>query len=197
MEYYTEALKWIGSILGSLIAAYLGYVISKIWFELKSKRMFGKFEGTWVERIDSQDGRKFSVAEFKYDQKTRTYKYDGKNFSNDGSEFLNWKTVALVKDKDSPRLLYIYEVDQSKVPPTYKEGFGVTNFCERTSKFIDGYFVDSDRETAPRDLRFIRIEELASNKEVNFYLGNRDIDQLKRFIKHIVKVEKELDKNLF
>lgn len=191
-NYSSEIL--VGTI-ASLVAAIITYFFSNQRAKFIESRLYGKFEGMWVERIENQPERIFSIATFGYDKKRRTYKYDGKNFNNDGSIYYKWNTVRIWHDRDTPRMLYIYEVVESLNPPKWKEGFGITNLDIKNKKFINGFFMDADKLGKPKDLRMIRIEELA--EKMFFDLGDRSDNRLCNFIRRIVEIEKNTNTELF
>ena len=188
----------IGLLIG-IIASLIAAIIYSLYQQRKRMKMeyklYGKLEGTWVEKISKQEGRKYSIAKFEYNKKKNIFKYDGQNYQNNGDKYYKWKSVRVWHDRDSPRILYIYTVDESKKPPKWKEGFGVTNYDNNSNNFTDGYFVDADSPTEPKEIKFIRIEELAS--KLYFDLGNKDDSRLKEFIKRIKKYEEENGKDIF
>lgn len=178
----------IGTILG-LLAGYIMEYLTKYLAGRKEKDLYAGLEGIWVERIENQEERRFSIARFSFDKKAGTFHYNGNNYNNDSTHFYRWRSEKIFKDQDKQRLLYIYSVSEDGKNYILKEGFGVSYFDSHKAKwtFTHGYFLDADLTTKPRNLKFIRATELA--QKLSFDLGDASDHKLCLFVSRLIEYE--------
>lgn len=177
-----------GFILGvfsSLVASW----IYKLNEAKQEKKMYTNLAGLWIERIDGQENRRFSIADFRYDQTDGKFHYNGINFNNDSTIYYRWRSERIFKDTDRDRLLYIYSVSENGIIYTHKEGFGVTYFNQTKNDcyFTYGYFLNADLNAEPRNMKLIKADKLA--KKYSFDLADKTPKSLSKFVKRLVEIE--------
>jgi hypothetical protein len=132
----------IGTMFG-LLASIIWEHIKKHLLGRKEKKLYACLEGLWVERIENQEDRRFSIARFSFNKKSGTFHYNGNNYNNDSTNFYRWRSERIFNDKDKQRLLYIYSVSEDGMNYIQKEGFGVSYFYSDKTEcaFTHGYFL--------------------------------------------------------
>ena len=186
----------IGFLLG-IISSMIATILLNKNRAAKENRIYKHLAGIWLERIDGQDDRRFSIAYFRFEKSDRKYHYNGINFKNDGTIYYRWRSEKIFKDTDTERILYIYSVSDNGVIYTLKEGFGVSYFdyVRNECNFTHGYFLDADLKDEPRNIRFIKASNLA--KKYSYDLSDKSERGLGKFIKRIAEIEEQTGKPCF
>lgn len=175
----------IGFITGLIVGIVANFITEylKNWQEHKKyEKFYGELSGYWLETIERQSERKYSIGYLHYDKKTKKPHYNGINFKNNGIIYYYWRTEKVWIDQDKDKMLYIYSVSEDNRLFELKEGFGV-NLIKKSSKgaeFTKGYFVDSEKVTTPRHLKLKRLSELAD--KMHFKFSNYSENEFSEFI---------------
>lgn len=93
-------------------------------------------EGYWLEEIPKSPNRRYSVGQFIYHRDTKSYSYDGANYTNDGRLFCTWKSTNLTADIPNKKIYYIFEASKKDELYNVNYGFGVINVELKDGKAI-------------------------------------------------------------
>ena len=186
----------IGFFLGVLSSLLASFITQRNRLN-KENKLYKQLAGIWIERINQQPDRKFSIAQFRCDDFSKKFHYNGINFKNSGQIHYRWRTEKIFKDTDTDRILYIYSVSDKNRPGKFREGFGVSyyEYEGEECKFTHGYFLDADHKDEPRDVKFIRADVLA--KKVSYDLGNQSESVFSKFIERLSELEERTGKPCF
>jgi len=189
-DVITLVIGFITGIITSLIANWIQNRIAK----RKEYLLYSKLSGKWVERIQGQEGRRFSIADFTYNEDVNSFRYNGINYKDNSEKHYRWQSETIFKDTLNNRILYIYSVFEDGGYHIVKDGFGVSYFNDNCD-FTHGYFIDANSTTNIRNIEYIRIETLA--KKHSYDLDDKAPDKISKFIKFLVDFEDRNNRNCF
>lgn len=133
------------SIAGTLLALFIIYWIEKIMMRIRIFRKYGKYEGKWLQILNTSN-RPYSMCEIIYDPQ-KGYVFKGRNYSTGAEEgSTDFESRHVVID-DSGMLCSIRATQNYK--PHYKEGLGYYHYCNNflsTLTTMRGYFYDTISE---------------------------------------------------
>ena len=181
-----DLLNFFVGFLTGIITSLIANWIQSVFNVRKDILQYSNLSGKWIERIDIQIGRRFSVADFKYDKKLNAYRYNGTNYKDDSSIHYRWQSETIFKDNDNSRILYIYSVFEDGNYHIVKDGFGVSYFDDKLD-FTHGYFIDANSATNIRNIQYVRIEILA--KKHSYDLDDMSPEKVAKFIKFLTDFE--------
>lgn len=111
----------------TLCVLLLIFLIEKILVCFKCFRKYGKYEGVWIEILDTCD-RPYSICRLRYDVK-RGYVFEGTNYSICmGKSSVNFVSKSVTIDDE--RVFYTTEGIKNQ-KTHYKQGWGSFNFCPK------------------------------------------------------------------
>ena len=87
-------------IVASIIATYFYHFVQ----HMKERNIKIDIEGVWLEHMESDKERPFSIGVIKHDKTRNRYTFDGANYRNDGKPHCTWKTTLFNVDLDSMQI---------------------------------------------------------------------------------------------
>jgi hypothetical protein len=165
-------------ICASLLASAILYVIAVFI----SRQHIRHLEGYWFQTIPGLAKSPYSIGQFTYNKFSRTFSWDGTNYTVTGEPIANWQSFHLHYDPTNRRILYIFG-GKTKDPPSKFDGFGVMDLRYKDGKDlipIGGYFQDARKVASPQDFELKRLEDVADMLGV--VQGRRSLEHYHRDI---------------
>lgn len=196
---------WLNTFLAGVLVTIVSGVITEFIRHYSHHVRLWRLRGLWVEYIEGQPNRPYSIANLKF-RLFKGYYYDGINFVFNGQKidkFYSWRSELIHLDTNANRILYVYSVAKNNTDYD-KEGFGVSRFISHPKNnkkmiFSDGYFIDADEILAfnltgtfqpsnsktsnKREVKFWKAQDLAD--KLHFKLGNQSESKLIAFVERI------------
>lgn len=158
-----------------------------------------KFKGEWVEYIGKNDsGRRFCLAQFKFNENTNSFEFDGENYKSDGQANYEWRSISMTLSEDKQEIFYIYKVRPTEISEKgyeTKYGFGVIYVSGR-HKLKRGLFVDTGDPENPKRYKIYPYSKVVEvvNKDSN---QNREYkDDPSALIEYLNSNEKRIIKKI-
>ncbi len=181
-------------VIGVAASVAASYVIRSLRTRA-ARRHLSTLQGRWLERIEGQPERKYSIGQFMFDEHARNYRYHGDNFLNSGDHYYHWRCIVLYPQLQSQRLLYIYKTSRSHRIHEEYDGFGRLNIdpaTEGSIRLIDGYFIDSGSASTRRSFKLYRLEWVVEHV-LKLEIGPNTREFHSRIIRELCEREVDLD----
>ena len=144
----------------SLVATFIWWSISNI-----SDNRFKQLQnlnGYWLEEIPKSPDRRYSIGKFYYDNESKSYHYDGANYTNEGKLFCTWESTSFDVDFSNKRIYYIFEASVKDELYNVNYGFGVINFECINDKVIptNGFYRETLIDAEPYSHDFKKLDDI-------------------------------------
>jgi hypothetical protein len=152
-------------LLGLLVGITGGVIASCVYKIIEQHRHMYQVDivGNWAERIPRSVGHSFSFGEIVFDKHRGMYAFDGTNFSDDGTPFCHWETVASHLDVNARQFFYIFTARlEGSLQNTYV-GFGVVNLARPDDGQlvpVDGHYASWSVDDEPMSHSMVRMSDI-------------------------------------
>jgi hypothetical protein len=148
-------------LLASLAATLVWVIAVTVHSYLKLRDL----TGCWFQDIPSYQGRRYSIGQFTFNKLSRTFEWNGTNYSSKGEPLSEWESTHVYRDKTAKKIFSVLRGHPQDKPFTQCYAFVVMNLKEQSGKLClaDGFFQDAQETNAnPQYFTLTRLKDAAA-----------------------------------